>query len=161
MPVAGGTREPWSTRKKGTEPTSAKELAERLQALDPERRRQLVARMRAEREARRTAWLCPIPSCSGQPHAACPTNHARANQRLPFKRGDGLTGSIVMAGRGWGKTRYGAEAVRYMVTRKKNPAGRIALIARTAADVRDVMIEGESGLLNVFPKWERPDYQPS
>lgn len=66
-----------------------------------------------------------------------------------------------MAGRGWGKTRYGAEAVRYMVTRKKNPAQRIGMIARTAADVRDVMIEGESGLLNVFPKWERPEYQPS
>jgi phage terminase large subunit-like protein len=43
----------------------------------------------------------------------------------------------------------------------KGKSGRIGLIARTAADVRDVMIEGESGLLNVFPKWERPEYQPS
>lgn len=141
-------------------PTAA-QLAARVDALDPARRRQLVARLRAEREIRRTAWLCELPMCDGSPHVACPTPHARANQRLPFKRGDGLTGSIVMAGRGWGKTRYGAEAVRHMVTRKKNPAGRIALIARTAADVRDVMIEGESGLLNVFPKWERPEYQPS
>lgn len=64
-----------------------------------------------------------------------------------------------MAGRGFGKTRIGAEGVRQMVSKGK--AGRIALIARTAADVRDVMVEGESGLLNVFPRWERPEYQPS
>jgi phage terminase large subunit-like protein len=159
MAVAGGTREGWSTRKKGAEPTSAQELAERVAALDPERRRQLVARMRAEKEVRRTAWLCGVPSCSGKPHASCPAPHARANQRLPFKRGDGYTGALWMAGRGFGKTRIGAEGVRHVVTKGK--AGRIALIARTAADVRDVMVEGESGLLNVFPKWERPEYQPS
>lgn len=66
-----------------------------------------------------------------------------------------------MAGRGFGKTRIGAEGVRHMVSKKRGGAGRIGMIARTAADVRDVMIEGESGLLNVFPKWERPEYQPS
>lgn len=159
MPVAGGTRPPWSTRKKGSEPTPGRELAVRVAALTEDQRRQLVARMRAEREVRRTAWLCPIPSCSGQPHASCPSPHARANQRLPFKRGDGFTGALWMAGRGFGKTRIGAEGVRHLVTKGK--AGRIALIARTAADVRDVMVEGESGLLNVFPKWERPEYQPS
>lgn len=64
-----------------------------------------------------------------------------------------------MAGRGFGKTRIGAEGVRHLVTKGK--AGRVGLIARTAADVRDVMVEGESGLLNIFPKWERPEYQPS
>jgi phage terminase large subunit-like protein len=40
-------------------------------------------------------------------------------------------------------------------------AKRIALIGRTAADIRDVMIEGESGILNVFPDDERPEYEPS
>ena len=146
-------------RKKAATLPTPEELAERVAALDPERRRQLVARMRREREVRRTAWLCPIPRCDGTPHASCPTPHARANQRLPFKRGDGYTGALWMAGRGFGKTRIGAEGVRHMVG--KGQAGRIALIARTAADVRDVMVEGESGLLNVFPKWERPEYQPS
>ncbi len=139
----------------------ASELRERIAQLDPERRRQLAARLRVEREARRTAWLCEIPTCKGNPHPSMPTPHARANQRMPFKRGDGKTGALWMAGRGYGKTRIGAEGVRTMVTKKKGGAGRIALIARTAADVRDVIIEGESGLLNVFPKWERPDYQPS
>lgn len=40
-------------------------------------------------------------------------------------------------------------------------ARRIALVGRTAADVRDVMIEGESGLLSVFPAHQRPVYEPS
>lgn len=140
---------------------SPEELAQRVSELDPERRRQLVARMRREREVRRTTWLCAVPACEGRPHSSCPTPHARANQRLPFKRGDGYAGALWVAGRGLGKTRLGAEGVRHMVTRKRNPCGRVGLIARTAADVRDVMIEGESGLLNVFPKWERPEYQPS
>jgi phage terminase large subunit-like protein len=39
--------------------------------------------------------------------------------------------------------------------------GRIALIAPTAADVRDVMVEGESGILNTAPPWFRPTYEPS
>lgn len=161
MASAGGTRAPWSTRSKvkvGAIPNAA-ELRERVAALDPEQRRQLVARMRYEREVRKTAWLCDNARCDGTPHKSMPTRHARANQRLPFKRGDGYVGALWMAGRGFGKTRIGAEGVRHRVG--KGDAGRIALIARTAADVRDVMVEGESGLLNVFPKWERPDYQPS
>lgn len=145
-------------KKAATLPT-ADELRERFAALNEEQQRQAVARLRYEREVRRTTWLCRDPRCSGRPHDACPTRHARANQRLPFKRGDGRIGALWMAGRGFGKTRIGAEATRLYVQR--GYAGRIGLIARTAADVRDVMIEGESGLLNVFPKWERPEYQPS
>ena len=52
---------------------------------------------------------------------------------------------LVLAGRGFGKSRTGAEWVRAMVA--KGAARRIALVGRTAADVRDVMVEGESGLL--------------
>lgn len=144
---------------RAAERPTAEELAERVAGLSEDQRRQLVARLRYEREVRRTTWLCGHPSCSGNPHKDCPTRHARANQRLPFKRGDGYTGALWMAGRGYGKTRIGAEGVRLMVNKGK--ASRIGLVARTAADARDVMIEGESGLLNVFPKWQRPEYQPS
>ena len=129
-------------KKAATLPT-ADELRERFAALNEEQQRQAVARLRYEREVRRTTWLCRDPRCSGRPHDACPTRHARANQRLPFKRGDGRIGALWMAGRGFGKTRIGAEATRLYVQR--GYAGRIGLIARTAADVRDVMIEGESG----------------
>ncbi len=55
-----------------------------------------------------------------------------------------------MAGRGWGKTRCGAEDVAWFAQRI--PGSRIAVIAPTYADGRDTCIEGESGLLSVIPK---------
>ena len=66
---------------------------------------------------------------------------------------------VILAGRGWGKSRTGAEWVRAQV--KAARAGRIALVARTAADVRDVIVEGESGILAISPKGERPTWEPS
>ena len=66
---------------------------------------------------------------------------------------------LILAGRGFGKTRSGAEWIRQKVIR--NEAGRIALVGATAADVRDTMVEGESGLLRIFPPGERPRYEPS
>src|SRR5262245_58824001 len=68
------------------------------------------------------------------------------------------TGWLLMAGRDFGKSRSGAEWVRERVYAG---AQRISLIAATAADARDVMIEGESGLQNIFPVWQRPKYEPS
>lgn len=65
---------------------------------------------------------------------------------------------LIMAGRGAGKTRSGAEWVRQQVAAGKR---RIALVARTAADARDVIVEGESGILSVCPPWDRPEYEPS
>ena len=66
----------------------------------------------------------------------------------------------IVAGRGFGKTRAGAEWVHRIAM--ENPKCRIALVGRTAADVRDVIIQGESGLLgnHVRPE-ELPDYSPS
>jgi phage terminase large subunit-like protein len=81
---------------------------------------------------------------------------ARANQLPPD--GDWL-GWIVMAGRGFGKTRCGAEWVTECVV--NGTASRVALCAPTAADARDVMIEGPSGLLAVAPARFRPTYEPS
>ncbi|MDJ1159037.1 terminase family protein [Chelatococcus sp. SYSU_G07232] len=72
---------------------------------------------------------------------------------------------LVLGGRGAGKTRTGAEWVRGtalgLPPHADRPVGRIALVGETAADVRDVMIEGVSGLLAVHPRWERPQWQPS
>lgn len=66
---------------------------------------------------------------------------------------------LLRSGRGFGKTRTGAEWVREQV---KRGAKRIALVGQTVADVRDTMIEvGESGLLHVCPPWDRPKYEPS
>jgi phage terminase large subunit-like protein len=66
---------------------------------------------------------------------------------------------LLLAGRGFGKTRSGAEWVRAQV--ESGAAGRIALVAPTAADARDVMVEGASGLLAVAPPGEQPHYEPS
>lgn len=57
---------------------------------------------------------------------------------------------LALAGRGWGKTRTGAEDVAWYGA--QNPTSRIAVIAPTFADARDTCIEGESGLLSVLPK---------
>lgn len=66
---------------------------------------------------------------------------------------------LVLAGRGYGKTRVISEWVREQVREKH--AERIALVAPTAADVRDVLVEGPSGIMACCPDWERPVYEPS
>lgn len=81
---------------------------------------------------------------------------ARPNQLPP--KGDWRVW-LLLAGRGFGKTRSGAEFVRARV--EAGSAVRVALVGPTAADVRDVMIEGESGLLAVARDDFRPCYEPS
>lgn len=66
---------------------------------------------------------------------------------------------LLLAGRGFGKTRTGAEWVHDQAMNQGKR--RIALVARSAADIREVMIEGQSGLLNVGEPSSRPVYQPS
>ena len=66
---------------------------------------------------------------------------------------------LLLAGRGFGKTRSGAEFVCARV--EAGLASRVALVGPTASDVRDVMIEGESGLLAISAEDRRPFYEPS
>jgi phage terminase large subunit-like protein len=68
---------------------------------------------------------------------------------------------VYLAGRGAGKTRAAAEWVREEARYTNTGQRRFALVARTAADVRDVIVEGESGIMNVTPPSERPLYEPS
>jgi phage terminase large subunit-like protein len=72
---------------------------------------------------------------------------------------------LILSGRGWGKTRTGAEWVRFKVCGKTplaaGQARRIALVAETAADARDVMVEGVTGILAVHARDFRPTYEPS
>ena len=70
---------------------------------------------------------------------------------------------MILSGRGWGKSRTGSETIRRWVC-GDTPLGkgqykRIALVAETAADARDVMVEGDSGLLRCHPKDFRPVYE--
>jgi phage terminase large subunit-like protein len=64
---------------------------------------------------------------------------------------------VILAGRGWGKTRTGGEMVRVWVRDNEY----VNLIGATADDARDIMVLGESGLLAICPDAERPRYVKS
>ena len=66
---------------------------------------------------------------------------------------------LILAGRGFGKTRAGAEWVRAVA--EADPAARIALVAASLAEGRSVMVEGASGLLAIAPRGQRPKFEPS
>lgn len=82
---------------------------------------------------------------------------ARPNQVVPD--GDWWTTWLLLSGRGFGKSRCGAEAIRELV--ENGVSRHIALIAPTTADIRTVMVEGPSGILARSPPWNRPSYEPS
>jgi predicted phage terminase large subunit-like protein len=64
---------------------------------------------------------------------------------------------LLLGGRGFGKTRAGSGWTHTLARH----VSRIALVAATAADARDVMVEGESGILATAPNHARPEYEPS
>lgn len=65
---------------------------------------------------------------------------------------------LILAGRGFGKTRAGAEWVREVAL---DPDARIALVGASLGEARAVMVEGESGLLAISPPRRRPRFEPS
>lgn len=65
---------------------------------------------------------------------------------------------MVLAGRGFGKTRTGAQ---WVIERAWQEKGPIALVGQTAADVRDVMIHGPGGIIQNSPPWFKPKFNPS
>jgi len=79
---------------------------------------------------------------------------ARANQLPPD--GD-WTVWLLLAGRGFGKTRTLAEWVNDQAA--SGQAKRIAIVAATASDCRDVVVEGESGILACAASWCQPIYE--
>ena len=81
---------------------------------------------------------------------------ARKNQIPP--EGDWRTW-LILAGRGWGKTRSGAEWVNEKAA--KGTYKRMHLVGATASDIRDIMIEGPSGIIDTSPPWFRAQYFPT
>lgn len=90
---------------------------------------------------------------------------ARSDQLPPAAAANGQpwTTWLVLGGRGAGKTRTGAEWVRGLALGRApfadKPVSPIALVAETYADLREVMIEGVSGLRAIHPAGERPEWQ--
>ena len=66
---------------------------------------------------------------------------------------------LILAGRGFGKTRAGAEWVRAVA--EADPLARIALVGASLGEARAVMVEGESGLLAISPASRAPQFEPS
>jgi phage terminase large subunit-like protein len=101
-------------------------------------------------------WYAEFCSC-GLPPGDCRAHpRARTSQRPPA--GDWRVWAYV-AGRGAGKTRAGASWIQRRVDDGTMKLG--CLIAPTAADIRDVMVEGPSGLIAVAPPWSRPRFESS
>lgn len=87
---------------------------------------------------------------------------ARPNQLEPdavLSNGEHWVTWLILAGRGFGKTRCGAETVIKWV--REGHCKRIALVAEDSADARDVMVEGESGILACSSRDFKPKYEPS
>lgn len=110
---------------------------------------QLAARARALRaHLKRLAyrWRCDRPDCDGMPHEGMLHRHARATQRVP----DGVWRIwLIMAGRGWGKTKTGSETVKEWGT--SEPL-HIAVIGENYKKCREICFEHpKSGLLAVIP----------
>jgi phage terminase large subunit-like protein len=104
----------------------------------------------------RDLWLATIPESEAVRLAYEWTFWARQEQLPP--EGDWRFW-LFRGGRGGGKTRAGAEAIR--AAAERGESRRIALVAPTIMAGRQVMIEGESGLLAICPPWCRPTYEPS
>jgi hypothetical protein len=106
----------------------------------------------------RSRWDWYAQSCScGVPPGECRAHpRARTGQRPPA--GDWRVWGYV-GGRGAGKTRAGAGWVQHRVETGIMKLG--CLIGPTMADIRDVLVDGPSGLLAVAPPWCRPEFSPS
>lgn len=105
-----------------------------------------LAKLQRLRELQGYLWFCDRQGCDGRPHAGRPFPHARKEQVPP--PGDWLTW-LILAGRGFGKTRAGAEYVKERMLAQ--PGHRVAVIVPRFADGRDVCVEGESGLQAILP----------
>lgn len=126
-------------------PDDTRSPAEKVAALSEDERREIISRLSTEQAAAlRYDW-----DFWGRPTQQEPQEHYFC--------------WLCLAGRGWGKTRTGAEWVKRRVERardQKRPI-RLALIAETAADARDVMVEGDSGIMASAHPDFMPVYQPS
>ncbi len=113
-------------------------VAEQLASIDPDARAKILSQMTEDEcKALLYDWR---------------GFHARPDQVAPEGDWDIW---LALAGRGWGKTRTGAEWVKEQV---ENGCMRVAIIAETQKDLEKVMVEGDSGLLSIYPEDEKPKY---
>lgn len=113
---------------------------------------QLIAelqQLQAEIDREKYNWRCDRTNCDGLPHEGYLHRHARGTQHTP--PGMWLIW-LILAGRGYGKTRTGSETSREWG--EAEPLS-IAVVAKKDTLCRDICFEGPAGLRNVIP----PDLQ--
>jgi phage terminase large subunit-like protein len=145
-----------------------------LNSLSPEELSVVFKEIEAIENAPKRRWFCPREMCDGTPHTGfhwCEhpidsenhtpfCKHSRTPQRPPERDPENpwLTW-FFSGGRGTGKTRAGAEWILDLVWNQGYR--RIALVGRTPADVRDVMIYGDSGIMSCSDPHTKPLHEPS
>lgn len=124
----------------------------------PEAKQRLLASLQDRETNKWMPFFCPNILCDGNPHpdGTWQHQHARADQRLPKWSEDWLT-LMWSSGRGTGKTRGASEITNRVVQR----VPEIALVGATGPAVREVMIEGPTGILATAPPDFRPKWEPS
>lgn len=121
-------------------------VVEALLALAPAQRRTLLAALSEdERRSLHHEWR----------------HWAHAGQTAPPMTGErgGWRTWVLMAGRGFGKTRAGSAWVHDLVRAHARTPLRIALVAATVEEARRIMVEGPSGLLATAPPWAEPAFE--
>ena len=111
------------------------------------------------KEHEQSTWhpfYCQDAECDGNPHDTWDWQHARVDQRPPNWWADWLVW-LLKGGRGSGKTRTGSEVTH----RATEASPRVALISATGPDLREIMVEGESGILATAKPGKRPLWEPS
>lgn len=139
------------------DPNDAEAFAEYLERLSPKARAEIAKRVQNRLDQERQVWFCNrARTCDGKPHDGYMYRHARGDQWPP--PGVSWVVWLLSGGRGGGKTRTGSEYTRYIS--KKIPW--LALIGPTGPSVRNVMVEGEAGLIAVCERaGETFSYEPS
>jgi len=121
-------------------PTDETSLLALWNSWSEEGKAQAAALLQQVQETTWKPFYCGNWQCDGRPHEKWTWPHGRGDQHPPRTNWDIW---VELSGRGAGKTRSGAEWT-HRVTDK---VGRVALVSPTATDCRDILVEGESGLL--------------
>lgn len=110
---------------------------------------------------KRTAWLANFSDDEVEDFFRDWRVWGRDKQLVPETMPDGSNWRtwLLMAGRGFGKTRTMVEFVKDEVISGR--AKRIAIVGQGADDIRTVLIEGESGFLETAPSSFRPKFYPT
>lgn len=134
--------------------TETPEDLSRYKSWTPSAQDAVAAALRDIESGRWKPFYCKRVGCDGSPHDEWGWTHARAAQHPP--KGNWMTWA-ALGGRGSGKTRTGCEWVH----RRTKVSGRIALVSPTGPDARDVLVEGESGILATARPGKTPTWEPS